>query len=67
MFAYHVLTDVSGARDVNNICRSQMRLLPLPLMERIRRIWEGSAGFHTHARTTFPLPFSYIFYSLINI
>lgn len=68
MFAYHVLTDVSGARDVNNIRCSQMRLLPLLLMERIRNwlnlflkhftveaIWEGSAGFHTHA----PLCFSY--------
>lgn len=36
VFAYHVLTDVSGARDVNNIRSSQMRLLPLLLIERIR-------------------------------
>lgn len=68
VFAYHVLTDVSGARDVNNIRCSQMRLSPLLLMERIRNwlnlclkhcrveaIREGSAGFHSHASLCFSL------------
>ncbi len=68
VFAYHVLTDVSGARDVNNIRCSQMRLLPLLLMVGIRNwlnlflqhctveaIWEDSAGFHTQAPLCFSL------------
>lgn len=67
VFAYHVLTDVSEARDVNSICCSQMRLLPLLLMERIRN-WlhlflhsphdMGSMGFHV------PLSLSLLIISL---
>ncbi len=66
VFAYHVLSDVSGARDVNNIRCAQMRLLPLLLMEGIRNwlnlflrhcgveaIWEVSGYFHTHATLCF--------------
>lgn len=73
VFAHHVLTDVSGARHVNNIRCSQMRLLPLLLMERIRNlflkhcideaIWEGSAGFHIPL--CFPLlNFSFFLYHI---
>ena len=75
VFAYHVLTDVSGARDVNNIRCSQMRLLPLLLMERIRNwlnlflkhcrvemIWEKLGRFLLHSHI-----FSYQYLSFLHL
>lgn len=49
MFAYHVLTDLLGAGDINNIHCSQMRLLFLQLLERIKN-WLNLCVKHSTAR-----------------